>query len=204
MKQHVSIAVAVVTLLAMPAATHAEGDRFAEFVGGVMMPLGESDYEDFIDPSLKLGVRLSFFGDAVSPDKMGLGVELGLDWTPASNDLDDSPTIDASFNRLRGIVALRARKRIGKKTIVFMRAGGGIDYVIGSIEGTVIFPVNVDDNDLGLAFEVGGGVVTRVGGGFVGVQAALPIAIHFGDEEELDYDYTGYDLDILFTAGSTF
>ncbi len=169
-----------------------------------MVPLGDDDYENFVDQSFKLGARVSFFGAPASRDKMNLGLELDFDWTPTANDLDDSNTLDASFTRLRALVAVRARKRLGANTMVFLRAGGGLDYVIGSIKGTIIIPVDAEDNDLGVALELGGGVLTRIGGGFVGMQVALPIALHFGDQEPFDYDYTGVDFDLLFTAGTEF
>jgi len=183
------------------AAAQAHKDSSAELVGGVMRPLGEEDYEDFIDQSLKFGARFAFFGGAASAGSQ-VGLEFGFDWTPAANDLDDVDWVDASFNRFRVLAGARLRKGIGEKASIFFRAGAGVDFVVGKVEEGIL-GTDWEENDLGIGLEFGGGVAAHLGETLVGFHVALPIAFHWEDDPE-NYDYTGYDLDLLFMVGRLF
>ncbi len=183
------------------ASAQAQKDSTAEIVAGVVFPLGEDDYEEFLDPSFKFGGRVVFFGQP-SARRTQTGFEVGFDWTPAENDLDDIAFVDASFNRFRLLAGARLHKPISKRASLFFRAAAGVDFIMGHVEEGLL-GTDWDENDLGIAVEVGGGVVAHLGKMMVGFQAALPIAFHWEDDPE-QYDYTGYDADFLFTVGSAF
>lgn len=183
------------------ASAQAQKDNTAEIVAGVVFPLGEDEYENFLDPSFKFGGRIAFYGQPKSRGPQA-GLEIGFDWTPAENDLDDIAFVDASFNRFRILAGARLRKPLGSKASVFFRAAAGVDFIMGHVEEELL-GTDWDENDLGVALEFGGGVAARLGNMLIGFQAALPIAFHWEDDPE-QYDYTGYDVDFLFTVGSAF
>jgi len=186
------------------ATAQSHGDNSAEVIAGVVFPLGEDDYENFLDPSFKFGGRVVFFGSARSRGRQ-VGLEVDFDWTPAANDLDDTRWVDASFNRFRVLAGARMRKDINPKASFFIRAAGGIDIVTGRIEEQLL-GTDWEENDLGVALEFGGGVTAHLGDLLIGAQAAIPIAIHWDDDpnDYWEYDYTGYDFDLLFTVGKSF
>src|SRR5688500_6234644 len=80
----------------------AEPAPFVEGVAGVAIPVADEDWADAIDPSLKLGVR----GGLLGVSRSEVGVELGLDYTPLSNDLDIGP-VDVDLDRLRLLLGAR-------------------------------------------------------------------------------------------------
>jgi len=199
-----SCALLAVTTWAASATAEPRGNHTAELVAGVVFPMGEEDYEDFIDPSFKFGGRLAFSMASLSSGAR-LGLEVGLDWTPAANDLDDTAWVDASFHRIRVLAGARFSRDVGEKASIFFRAAGGLDYVTGSVEEELL-GTRWEEDDIGLALELGGGAVARLGDIRIGAQLALPIAFHAEDDPDtIDYyDYTAYDLDFLFTFGTAF
>jgi hypothetical protein len=159
-----------------------------------------------VDTSIKLGVRGGVFRGRPRSGSARLGLELGADWALADNEIDDQPGVDASFHRLRFLGGARLELSLQRRLSLFLRAAGGVDYVIGSISGSFLgIDYDLEENDLGLALELGGGVVAEVGGYLVGMQLAFPVAWHDDDNnDDIDYDYTSYELDLLVTAGTRF
>lgn len=200
MKQRLAASVAC-SVLAGTAAT-AAADGFAEAVIGVGIPLAEDDYQDSTDPGLKVGFR------AGSKSVTGsTGVEIGGDYT----DLGGFTVLatDVDFRRFRGLLGVRHHIPAGKsgKASLFVRAGVGVD-VIQIHSFTEIFgnTVETDETDAGVAAELGFGVHADLGSAFVGAHVAVPMAFHFDeddpdDDEDADLEYTGIDLDLLFTVG---
>lgn len=200
-----SLALAAVT--AGPAAAEPDLLRgsFMEAVLGLAVPVAEEDYEDTVDESLKLGVR---FGSGQAPGGAGWpGLELSLDFTPVNPELD-SATIDISIQRYRGLIGVRHRIPAGKGAL-FLRAGLGADLVHVSASGSILgINFETSETDVGLAAEVGAGLMFPIGGNlYVGAHFAVPMAFHFddddpGDPDDTDFEYTGVDLDLLFTIGT--
>jgi hypothetical protein len=194
----------VLAVIAAPAP--AQGGGFAEIVGGMATPIGDDDYDDFVETSFKVGVRAGGYTGKPIAGNARLGIELGFDWTPAANELDDAANVDASFHRLRFLGGARANINLAKNAALFFRVGAGVDYVIGEMATTILgIDVEVDENDIGLALECGVGFAIEAGGVLVGGQLAFPMAFHDNDDDaDIKYEYTGYDLDLLFSVGKRF
>ncbi len=192
----------VVAFASMAAARTATADGgYAEAVVGLGIPIAEDDYENAVDESLKLGVRAG--GGAGST-----AVELALDVTPVASELD-SAAVEVGVQRYRMLIGGRHRIRSGPATL-FVRAGVGVDVVHYSASSTVLgIMFEASETDLGLAAEVGGGFTIPVGGKlYVGGHLAVPMAFHFDDDDpavndDADLEYTGIDVDVLFTIGTT-
>ena len=202
MKSLLASLCAVLLILLATASAHAQGTAFAEIVGGLASPLGDEDYEDFVNNSIKLGVRAGVYRSQPLSGGAHLALEVGADWALADNDLDDDPNVEAPFHRVRVLAGARVNVGLARKASLFVRVGAGLDYVTGSISA---FGITVDDDDIGLGFEAGGGIVVETGGYTVGMQLALPIAWHDDDDTEAPlYEYTSYELDLLATVGARF
>jgi len=189
-------AMCVCALMVSPAAA----GGFAEVVGGVMVPVAEDDYTDVIDESLKLGVRLGSLGPG------GYGPEVAADWTAMDDGIDEVLGVETALSRYRLQLGARFGKPIGRNAEVFGRVAGGVDIVHFTADGTVVIvDVDYSETDLGIAAEVGAGVAVNLGKVSVGGQVALPMAFHFeeddpADPQDIDLEYTGIDIDLLFTV----
>jgi hypothetical protein len=186
-----------------PGPAHAEGG-YAEAVVGLALPLADDDYED-LDESVKVGLRA---GSGSSPT----AIELTADYTPFGETSESGlGTIEIDFDRFRVLAGIRHRIPMGGKGgQIFIRAALGGDLVRFGAQGTLVgFDIDRHDTDPGLAAELGGGFVIPVSGKlYVGGQLAVPMAFHFDDDDpddpdDADLEYTGIDLDLLFTIGTT-
>jgi hypothetical protein len=188
-----------IALALLLAAAPASADSFVGASGGVMIPLGDSNqgktgWSDLVSSSPKVGIRVGGVGGA------GLGGMLTADWTPASYNFN-SQLVDVSAHRFRILAHVLFEKLVAPKLTVAFRLGGGIDIA----HATADVPGDSDpsDTDVGWAVEVGGGVWWSVGTVDVGGELALPIGGHShqaNDLGELPFDYTSYDLDLLFAV----
>jgi hypothetical protein len=185
------------------AAAPAAADSFVGASGGVMIPLGDSKsdntgWSDQVSSSPKVGVRVGGVGGA------GLGGMLTADWTPVSYNFDNQ-FADVSAHRFRILAHVLFEKLVAPKLTVAFRAGGGIDIAHASAEAT-IFGVTgkASDTDVGWGVEFGGGVWWSVGAADIGGELAIPFGGHSHDarpgRDEITFDYTSYDLDLLFVV----
>jgi len=181
-----------------PELARADGDTITELVVGLSAPMGDDGYEAAFDTGFLIGARLG--STVVGDRRSGVALEAGLGWHLLNLDIAG---FDNSFSyRLRATGGVRAYHDI-KKLRVFGRFGAGIDYIDVSFEDEFL-GIDFEADDLGFLLEPGGGVLYDLGSTSIGVQFAVPIAIHGGDEDELfDLDYTSTDLDILFTIGGS-
>jgi hypothetical protein len=193
------LALALVLVIGAPAVARADGHL--EGVFGIVSPLEDDDYDAAVDTSVKIGLG---YHSGVRP----VGLDLRIDITPFS---DDVPLVDASFFRARFLAGIRGSTPIGARIEMYGRAAAGLDLLHAEISGEV-FGVRFENDDLdpGLALEGAFGISGRVGQKLrLGGQIAIPLAFHFdeddpADNEDIDLEYTGIDLDILLTLGSSF
>ncbi|MBA2541860.1 MAG: hypothetical protein H0V17_19605 [Deltaproteobacteria bacterium] len=196
------IGIAVIAAGAMASSpAHADGAFFEGDVG-LAVPIADDDYEASVDDSLKLGLRLG--------TRTGFGgLDLGIDVTPYSDDLD-SGFADIDIERYRFQIGARYEKPVGAKARLFFRAAGGIDLLHYTAEGSILgVAFETSETDVGIALEVAGGVLFDVGKVQLGVKLGLPFAFHFDDDdpndpEDADLEYTGVDLDLAFVVGVSF
>ncbi len=191
-----SLAFAAVLLAAAPAGA----DSFAGAVGGIMIPVADSNssnsgWADQVSSSPKLGIRGGATGDS------GLGGMLSADWTPINYNFKNTFT-DVSAHRFRILAHILFEKLVGSKLTVFGRAGGGVDIAHASATVT-IGPIsgNASDTNVGWAFELGGGAYFNVGSVQIGGELAVPFGGHShkaSSNTDITLDYTSTDIDILF------
>jgi hypothetical protein len=180
----------------------AAADGYVEGVVGLAVPIGDDDYDQFADESLKLGVRA---GGGGGPTKLELAGDFTLVDPAAEGGILN---LDVSAQRYRILIGGRHQIPAGKASL-FVRLGAGIDIVHASATGTAFgVDFEVSDTDPGIAAEVGFGFTIPLGAsGYVGAHLAIPMGFHFdeddpNDESDLSFDYTGVDLDALFTIGT--
>jgi hypothetical protein len=187
--------------LSLPTAAHAADDDgsggFVEGVVGASMPLGDDAHDDAADNSIKLGLHA---GAWTGPQ---FGVELSADWTPINEA--SNPFFEATLDTYRVQIGIRGGTLVGEKknVLVFGRALAGIDILHVDIESII---GNDSDTDTGLALEAGLGVLVDLGPLALGAQLAVPIGMHWDDEDDAadDYlDYTATDLNFMFTVSSS-
>jgi hypothetical protein len=174
----------------------AMADSYLELLGGMAVPLADDDYEDNVEPSLKLGVRFA-------SGNPGGGLEVGFDFTPVNIGFETG-NFDVGIERYRIQAGGRFLRPVGSKAHVFGRAAAGLDIVHYSTSGQILgVEIEASETDVGIAFELGGGVLIDVGPVSIGGQLAIPFALHFeeddpDDNNDADLEYTGIDLDLLF------
>jgi hypothetical protein len=192
----------MVSILLTTGAAHAGG--FAEVAGGAVVPVGDDDYENAVDTSLKLGVHVGSTGFARA-DQVRFGFELGFDWTALSSDFDTAVT-DESFHRIRGLVGGRAVVPLAADRVVLIgRFAAGVDVAYASVSGQILgVEFENSETNIGLALDPSVAVVGKVAGNsYVGLQVGVPISVHDDDPEELDLDYTSVDIDFLLVLGTS-
>jgi len=187
-------------LLVLVAAAPASADSFVGATGGLMIPLGDSKsdnsgWSDQVSSSPKIGVRVGALGES------NVGGMLSVDWTPISYNYQ-SQAVDVSAHRFRIQAHVLFEKHFAPKLTFAARAGGGIDIAHASADATILGTnFHTSDTDVGWAFEVGGGVWFRLGDMDIGGELALPFGGHShkaSNTNEITFDYTSYDVDLLF------
>jgi hypothetical protein len=192
-----TIAIATTTAIKTAAA-----DGYFEGVAGLAVPVADDDYDNYADDSFKIGVRA---GGGSGPTAL----ELSADFTMVNPEFEGSDVADPSAQRYRVLIGARHRVPVGKASL-FVRLGAGVDIARASVSGTipVLGSYEYSDTDPGIAAEVGMGMTVPVGDKlYLGGHFAVPLAFHFDENDQNDpndvyFDYTGVDLDLLFTIGT--
>ena len=167
------------------------------FAAGLQMPLGDSDWTKYVDPSPVLSARAGVVEGLLS----GM---LSVDFIPES--LTSQQTRPANFDtgasgyRFRVLAHGGIEKKVGDKLTVTGRVGLGVDIVHGSYDYTLLGTrFSGSNSDAGLAVEFGGGAWWDVGSVQVGGEIALPIGHHDSPAQNgsIGFVWTSYDLDLL-------
>lgn len=186
---------ALLAALALPGPALA--DNFVELNGGIMMPVDDDAWTDYVDSGPKLGLRIG------GMDPGGFGAMLSADWTPINTDNFSGfgTSVDVAAHRFRILLGGMLQNRIGQSLTASIRFGAGLDLTRVNIE-TNIFGARSEqsDTDSGLALEFGGGLWFDVGSVQVGGDVGLPLAFHADDsDDDIDLnDYRSIDIDLLF------
>ena len=182
----------VAVLVAATPAAHA--DSFVDLYGGVSIPVSDDEWTDAVETSPKFGLRVG-----AVPNE--LGGYLSADWAPVNSDADGGfgGALDVSAHRFRLMVGPVFHHNVSNTLVVTGRAGIGADIQYVSTEVDV-FGTRVEDSetDVGLGLEFGGGLWFKVGSVAVGGELGLPISMHDDDNENIDYNWTSIDIDLLF------
>jgi len=92
---------------------------------------------------------------------------------------------------------------------VMMRIAAGADIAHYGLSGSPLgITVDESQTDVGLGIEAGLGLGVKLGKVVVGAQLALPIALHFDDDDpmdahDFDFEYTAVDVEMLFGVAAT-
>ncbi len=190
----------VVFLLLAAASSRAWADGFVDFVGGIAAPLADNTWTNTVQTSPKLGVRAGSFSDQ-------FGGMLSLDWTP--ENLDNSGgafpggSVDTSGHRFRILVQALARQHVAPRITIAERAGAGVDIARGAYSASFLgSTTDHSDTNVGVGFEFGGGIWFDISSTMqLGGELAIPIGYHSHKSSstgDIAFDYTSYDLDLLF------
>jgi hypothetical protein len=179
---------AFILLAAVAISTPAHAEGFAEFLAGLAIPVGDSDWTNVADPSPKLAAR----GGAMSGQFGGM---IGVDWTPVNLDNGGGSfgigSANGSAHRFRIIASAVFRHALTPRITLSARAGGGLDIAHASIDLTVLGSTTTrSDTDLGYAMEFG-------------FELAMPIGHHDKDAQQIGdpaFHYTSVDIDLLFAV----
>lgn len=205
MPYHRAMRRTLATALVLTALTStAMADGLLEASLGLAVPVGDDDYTDVLDESVKLGARFVRVSGVA-------GVEASLDYTYGNIDGDGQiGGLEFSAWRVRALIGGRYQRTVGRRGYAFARFGAGVDVAHLAAEGTlIVIPVDQAETDLGLAMELGGGVGVDVGPVALGLSLAVPVGLHFdgddpADDSDFDFDYTSVDVDVLAFVGVRF
>ncbi|HEY5922752.1 MAG TPA: hypothetical protein VIV11_13825 [Kofleriaceae bacterium] len=180
----------VYVALVCAAVTPARADSFVEVAGGLTTPLGDNDWEQNVESSPKVALRVGAFPNEI-------GGYISADWTPYDTDADGSFGVDVSAHRFRLMGGVIFHHMVSNTLVVTGRGAIGAD--IAHTSGDV-FGVEFSDTDTGLGLELGVGLWFKAGKVEIGGELAIPISTHDepGGMGEVPYEYTSYDLDLLF------
>lgn len=182
-----------VVVLAAASYRTAAADNFISAVGGVMLPVEDSTWTDYVDSGPKLALRIGGAGPS------GVGGLFSVDWSPiTTDDLGLGALAEADADRFRLLVNAYTERRMGPKLTAMVRAGAGIDVTRVHVR---FLGNDYNDSDTGLALEVGGGLWFQAGESIqIGGELAIPISFHDDDSDNtIDLEeYTSFDIDVLF------
>jgi len=183
-------------VLVVPARVSAES--WVEVAGGVMLPAGDDDWENYVEAGPKLAVRVGGTGSNGGRS----GALVSADWTPINNDDNGwGNAVEVSSDRFRVLVGAFTDLLVGPKLTATIRVGAGIDISHVNVRTNLgPFSGEASDTDPGFALEAGGGLWFDVGSVQVGGEIALPVGFHAdGKDNDIDLaDYMSYDIDLLF------
>lgn len=182
-------------MLVVPARASAES--FVELAGGIMMPVGDDDWTNYVEAGPKLALRVGGTGS----EGRTSGALISADWTPIQVDDGAFAFADVSADRFRILINAYADRSIGPKLTASIRVGAGIDIThVNARVNLGPFSGESSDTDPGLALEAGGGLWFDLGSVQVGGEIALPLGFHAdGQDNDIDLaDYMSYDIDLLF------
>lgn len=173
-------------------AAPARADSFLDLVGGISIPVGDSDWTDQVESSPKLAVRAGSIPDNV-------GAFVSADWTPENTDFKAQfPNADVSAHRFRLLAGVAFQSPQKANLILTGRAGIGADIAHASVNNTILG--DFSDTDTGFAFEMGVGLWVKLGSVAVGGEVALPISHHdhAASQNGIEFKYTSFDVDLMF------
>lgn len=196
MRVIIALAFVVVPIAARPA----RADSFVDITGGISIPLGDDDWNNMVESSPKLGLRVGAL-----PHEIGGYVQ--ADWVPENTDAqgfsNGLASADISAHRFRMQGGVLFRHPVSNTLAITGRGGIGADIAYASVSGMVLGQnYEGSQTDVGLGFEFAGGIWFKLGGMELGGEAAFPFSIHDDDnnDPDIDYQYTSYDFDLLFAV----
>jgi hypothetical protein len=191
-------------LVVAPAAARASAGGLAEAGVGLAVPVADSSYRHDFDPSPSLWLA----GVYLPPlDNRFLGIEMGFEYTPYKDEFVARNGASTDFTRVRLELGARYLRSLTPDLTGFARALAGVDMISWTQTGKIgPVPYNDDDTHLGLALELGAGVLYRLGPITVGAQLALPVGIHHQTVYDggVAIDRDAFDVELRLTVGNDY
>jgi hypothetical protein len=190
----------ILSLAVLVVPARASAESFVEVAGGLMMPAGDDDWADYVEPGPKFAVRVGGTGSNGGRS----GAMVSADWSPIQNDdTGFGNAVEVSSDRFRVLLGAFTNVLVGPKLSANIRVGAGVDISHVNIK-TNLGPLSSEgsDTDPGFALEAGAGLWFDVGSVQVGGEIALPLGFHAdGSDNDIDLnDYMSYDIDLLFAV----
>jgi len=167
----------------------------ADLALGVAIPLGDSKYTDYNDPTFKFALRAGY--EFRLPSIFGIAPEAGLDLYPVNLD-GNTFRAGGTFTRVRAMGGARLffHFPIG---YAYARFLFGVDYVTGSVN-LGIGSLRASYSSTGFAFAPELGASFRVWRMlFAGFQIAFPVGTFDFGQDPVRTSFTGVDFDLLGT-----
>jgi hypothetical protein len=165
---------------------------------GVTIPVAESKYLDYADPTFKLALVGGW--EFKVANKFALGPELQMDFIPVNVDDNTFRNASTSFFRFRFLAGGRFVLRLGIADL-FFRAQIGVDHITGNI----VVPLfgRSDWTSTAFVFMPAVGVQFHVVKHLVlGFLMSFPVAPHdFGTRAGSPGQFTAFDIELLGFAG---
>ncbi len=180
---------AMVFLVLVVGASRAHADSYLTLNGGALMPVGDSDWEDVIDPSANFAVRAG--GSTRTGRGARVGVEFGLELAPLATDFGGG-LIDVEMSRYRFLVSARYEALLSRGLLLSLRGGLGVSHVRITVSA---LGASESDSDNGLALDFAAGLwVPTSRRVLLGLELGVPFGFHSdndnGDGSSLDYRMT--------------
>jgi opacity protein-like surface antigen len=177
-----------------------------DLVTGVTVPISDSDYKNFADPSFKIGVRLGAV--LYLTDHWGIAPEGEFDFVPVEPDKTDFPSSNGTINvstsifRERGLFGARGIYNFGIGS-VYARFVIGVDHIGASTSASVGgIGGSTDFSSTGFTLEPGGGVQFNIVRHLVvGFTTGFPIAFHDFGNGNNSRKFTAVDIDFMGVVG---
>jgi opacity protein-like surface antigen len=177
-----------------------------DFVTGVTIPIGDSDYKNFADASFKMGLRVGAV--LYITDRFGIAPEGEFDFIVLEPDKTDFPSVSVgqantstAIYRERGLFGARYIINFGIGSF-YLRTMLGVDHIgaTTSVYVPVIGTTSASISSTGFALEPGAGVQFNVIRHLVvGFTTGFPIGFHdFGNNSR---KFTSVDVDFLGVVG---
>ena len=186
----------------VPVAARAGSAGLAEAGVGLALPVADSSYRQDFDASPSLWLA----GVYLPPlDNRFLGVELGFEYTPYKDEFKAQNGASTDFSRVRLELGARYLRDLAPDLTGFARALAGVDMISWTQTGHFgSATYSDDDTHLGVALELGAGVLYRLGPVTVGAQLALPIGIHHQTVYDggIAIDRDAFDVELRLTVGN--
>jgi hypothetical protein len=205
-----TVILAVVLLGGSDAIAKLNGKFLLDVAPGVTIPVGDSDYNRFVDPTFKFSLRLG--GEIWFSPQFGIAPEFTLDLIPIKTDDHtyrpfNGAGADTPFGRVRGLLGSRLLLGFPPYGAFFFRLALGVDYITGSEQASVgPFSASISFSSTAFTVEPGVGVqfkITRYG--VVGLMIDFPVAVQhdFGKTDAGGIrKFTAVDIDLLFFIGA--
>ena len=190
---------AVTVCAVMATASAARADGYLILNGGALLPTGDDDWVDLVEPSASFAVRGG--GNRRVARNARVAFEAGLEYAPLATDFN-SPLFELDVTRFRFLLGARYEQLLSRGLLLSLRGGLGLSHLRAEV--STVLGGSDSDSDTGLALDLAAGLWFAAGPVLVGAEFGLPMGFHSDEDSAtgatLDYRMT----EIAMSAGVRF